>query len=59
MFLYEHVFSVPSPTYVVADPGSLSAKMYAKTKELGPVGGEVQGCPLDPPLICVTVNNFV
>ena len=29
----------------------LFGKMYAKTKELGPVEGVSQGCPLDQPLV--------
>ena len=33
--------------------GHFSVKMYAKTKELGPVGGRVPARPLDPPMIPV------
>ena len=31
--------------------GHFSVKMYAKMKELGPVGAHVPACPLDPPMI--------
>ena len=31
--------------------GHFSVKMYAKTKELGPVGGRVPTRPLDPPML--------
>ena len=30
--------------------GHFSVKMYAKMKELGPVGGRVPARPLDPPM---------
>ena len=33
--------------------GHFSVKMYAKTKELGPIGGACAGhAPLDPPMYC-------
>ena len=31
--------------------GHFSVKMYAKTKELGPVGGSALARPLDPPMV--------
>ena len=33
--------------------GHFSVKMYAKMKELGPVGGHVLACPLDLPMSMV------
>ena len=35
-----------------------SVKMYAKTKELGPIGGRAPGTPLDPPM-CPTYQDLV
>ena len=32
--------------------GQFSVKMYAKMKELGPVGGRAPARPLDPPMVC-------
>ena len=31
--------------------GHFSVKMYAKMKELGPVGGRAPARPLDPPMV--------
>ena len=39
--------------------GCFSVKMYAKMKELGPVGGGVRPArPLDPPMFTV-INSFM
>ena len=32
-----------------------SVKMYAKTKELGPVGKACAGHPLDPPMVILRI----
>ena len=38
--------------------GRFSPKMYAKTKELGAVGGACAGhAPLDPPMLMVTISD--
>ena len=37
--------------------GPFSLKMYAKTKEFGPVGGVRQARPLDPPMISAIQNK--
>ena len=34
--------------------GHFSVKMYAKTKELGPVGGVRRHAPLDPPMLSLS-----
>ena len=55
--------------YPVADPGFpvggvdlrcryFSMKMYAKTKELDPVGGMRPACPLDPPMVLVMFKKM-
>ena len=37
--------------------GHFSVKMYAKTKEFGPVGGHALAYPLDPPMMIVWVGS--
>ena len=38
--------------------GHFLVKMYAKTKELGPIGRACAGhAPLDPPMLCNTMYN--
>ena len=41
--------------------GHFLVKMYAKMKELGPIGGRVPGTPpLDPPMVTVAIpTSFV
>ena len=38
--------------------GRFSTETYAKTKELGPVGGRVPTAPLDPPLVLVQFGPY-
>ena len=38
--------------------GCFLPKMYAKTKELGPVGGMHWACPLDLPMLIVRINTL-
>ena len=39
--------------------GHFLAKMYAKMKELGPIGGHAPSTPLDPPMHLGLYNKFI